>query len=96
MSNATSGNPGAQRPPGPISLNQVSPPYDTGNNITCLLAHRCALEGRTGIAMRRLGIIEPDYLEERAANGPPVQGASSSSASVAPAAGDDNRSQGRD
>ena len=33
-------------------------------------AHRCVLEGLTGVAMRRLGLTEPDYLEERAANGP--------------------------
>lgn len=49
---------------------EVSPPYDAGNNITCLLAHRCVLEALTGIAMRRLGITSPDYLDERAAGGP--------------------------
>lgn len=49
---------------------EVSPPYDAGNNITCLLAHRSVLEALTGTAMRRLGITEPDYLDERAAHGP--------------------------
>ena len=53
---------------------EVSPPYDSGNNITCLLAHRCVLEALTGIAMRRLGLTQRDYLEPRAANGPPVSG----------------------
>ena len=33
---------------------EVSPPYDVGNNITALLAHRCVLEAITGLAMRRL------------------------------------------
>lgn len=50
---------------------EVSPPYDSGNNITCLLAHRCVLEGLTGIAMRRLGLTQRDYLEPSAAAGPP-------------------------
>jgi agmatinase len=49
---------------------EVAPPYDVGNNITCLLAHRCVLEAMTGIAMRRLGLTERDYLEPRAAHGP--------------------------
>jgi agmatinase len=49
---------------------EVSPPYDTASNITALLAHRCVLEALTGIAMRRLGLTTPDYLDPRAANGP--------------------------
>jgi agmatinase len=53
---------------------EVSPPYDSGNNITCLLAHRCVLEGLTGIAMRRIGLTEPDYLDPRASDGPPRRG----------------------
>jgi agmatinase len=51
---------------------EVSPPYDSGNNITALFAHRCVLEALTGVAMRRLGLTARDYLDERAANGPPV------------------------
>lgn len=51
---------------------EVSPPYDVGNNITALFAHRCVLEGLTGTAMRRLGLTSPDYLDERAAEGPPA------------------------
>ena len=51
---------------------EVSPPYDSGNNITALFAHRCVLEALTGTAMRRLGLTARDYLDERAANGPPV------------------------
>lgn len=49
---------------------EVSPPYDAGNNITCLLAHRSVLEALTGIAMRRLGINQADYLDPRSAGGP--------------------------
>jgi agmatinase len=49
---------------------EVSPPYDAGNNITCLLAHRTVLEALTGTAMRRLGVTDPDYLDDRAAGGP--------------------------
>ena len=78
-----------------MDIVEVSPPYDAGNNITCLLAHRCVLEGLTGIAMRRLGITEPDYLEERAANGPPLQSPSGNGARLAAAAGDDNQLRGR-
>ena len=50
---------------------EVSPPYDAGNNITALFAHRCVLEALTGTAMRKLGITARDYLDERAAEGPP-------------------------
>ena len=31
---------------------EVSPPYDSGNSITALFAHRCVLEAITGTAMR--------------------------------------------
>jgi agmatinase len=48
---------------------EVSPPYDSGNNITALFAHRCVLEALTGTAMRRLGMTQRDYLDETAAGG---------------------------
>jgi agmatinase len=50
---------------------EVSPPYDVGNNITALLAHRCVLEALTGLAMRKAGITERDYLDPRFSDGPP-------------------------
>ena len=53
---------------------EVSPPYDSGNNITCMLAHRVVMEGLTGIAMHRIGLTQPDYLDPRAAGGPAVGG----------------------
>jgi agmatinase len=46
---------------------EVSPPYDSGNAITALFAHRCVLEAITGTAMRKLGITAPDYIDERSA-----------------------------
>ncbi|HWF49524.1 MAG TPA: agmatinase family protein [Solirubrobacteraceae bacterium] len=49
---------------------ELSPPYDVGNNITAILAHRCILETITGLAMQAAGITEPDYLDPRAAGGP--------------------------
>jgi agmatinase len=49
---------------------EVSPPYDSGNNITALFAHRCVLEALTGTAMRRLGLTQTDYLDETSAGGP--------------------------
>ena len=49
---------------------EVSPPYDSGNNITALFAHRCVLEALTGTAMRRLGLTATDYLDETSAGGP--------------------------
>lgn len=49
---------------------EVSPPYDNASKITCLLAHRCVLEAMTGIAMRRLGLTSPDYLDPQVADGP--------------------------
>ncbi len=49
---------------------EVSPPYDSGNSITALFAHRCVLEALTGTAMRRLGLTQPDYLDEKSAGGP--------------------------
>jgi agmatinase len=45
---------------------EVSPPYDSGNNITALFANRCVFEALTGTAMRRLGLTEPDYVDPRA------------------------------
>lgn len=50
---------------------EVAPPYDVGNNITALFAHRAVLEALTGIAMRKAGITDRDYLHPRAADGPP-------------------------
>ena len=46
---------------------EVSPPYDSGNSITALLAHRCLREALVGTAMRRLGLTEPDYVDPRSA-----------------------------
>ncbi len=50
-----------------MDMVEVSPPYDVGNNITAMLGHRCISEALTGIAMRRAGIEEADYLDPRAA-----------------------------
>ncbi|AEG44996.1 agmatinase [Isoptericola variabilis] len=41
---------------------EVSPPYDDRGEITALLANRSVREAMTGIAMRRKGVTEPDYL----------------------------------
>ncbi|MCI2424223.1 agmatinase family protein, partial [Saccharopolyspora sp. K220] len=41
---------------------EVSPPYDDRGEITALLANRAIREALTGIAMRRKGITERDYL----------------------------------
>lgn len=49
---------------------EVAPIMDSGNNITCLLAHRCVMEAMTGIAMRKLGMTSRDYVDPRAAGGP--------------------------
>jgi agmatinase len=46
---------------------EVSPPYDVGNNITALFAHRCVMEALTGTAMRRIGLTSPDYIDPRSA-----------------------------
>lgn len=46
---------------------EVSPPYDVGPNITALLARRAVMEALTGMAMRRIGLTEPDYIDPRAA-----------------------------
>lgn len=51
---------------------EVSPPYDVGNNITAILAHRLVLEALTGTAMRRAGIEGTDFLDPRAAGGPSI------------------------
>ncbi|MDT0318892.1 agmatinase [Streptomyces millisiae] len=45
---------------------EVSPPYDDRGEITALLANRAVREALTGIAMRRKGITEPDYLHPHA------------------------------
>ena len=50
-----------------MDIVEVSPPYDVGNNITALLAHRFVFEALTGVAMSRAGIDEPNYLDARAA-----------------------------
>ena len=41
---------------------EVSPPYDDHGAITALLANRAVREALTGIAMRRIGLTEPDYV----------------------------------
>lgn len=46
---------------------ELSPPYDVGPGITAQFARRCILEGLTGIAMRRLGLSAPDYIDPRSA-----------------------------
>ncbi len=45
---------------------ELSPPYDAGNNVTALFAHRAVLEAITGTAMRRLGLTAPDHVDGRA------------------------------
>jgi agmatinase len=45
---------------------ELSPPYDAGNNVTALFAHRAVLEAITGTALRRLGRTDPDHADERA------------------------------
>lgn len=46
---------------------EVSPPYDGNAGITALLAHRAVREAMTGMAMRRIGLTEPDYVDPRSA-----------------------------
>ncbi|GAB3842778.1 agmatinase [Nesterenkonia populi] len=41
---------------------EVSPPYDDKGEITALLANRAIREAMTGIAMRRQGLTEPNYM----------------------------------
>jgi agmatinase len=48
---------------------EFSPPYDTRNGITALLAHRIVMETLTGIAMRRRGIDAADYYDPRFLHG---------------------------
>jgi agmatinase len=48
---------------------EVSPPYDTENGITALLAHRVIMEGLTGMALRRRGIEGRDYHDPRFLHG---------------------------
>ncbi|GAA2725027.1 agmatinase [Cellulomonas aerilata] len=45
-----------------MDIVEVSPPYDDKGEITALLANRAVREALTGIAMRRTGLTEPDYL----------------------------------
>jgi agmatinase len=44
---------------------EVSPPYDGNAGITSLLAHRVVREAMTGMAMRRIGLTAPDYVDPR-------------------------------
>jgi agmatinase len=44
---------------------ELSPPYDAGNNVTALFAHRAVLEAITGTALRRLGLTAPDHADDR-------------------------------
>jgi agmatinase len=44
---------------------ELSPPYDAGNNVTALFAHRAVLEAITGTALRRLGRTDPDHADDR-------------------------------
>jgi agmatinase len=46
---------------------EVSPPYDVGPGITALLARRAVMEALTGMAMRRLGLTDPDHVDPRSA-----------------------------
>jgi agmatinase len=46
---------------------EVSPPYDGNAGITALLAHRAVREAMTGMAMRRIGLTAPDYIDPRSA-----------------------------
>jgi agmatinase len=52
-----------------MDIVEVSPPYEAGNRITAILAHRTAVEALTGLAMRRLG-LPPRYVHPRPARGP--------------------------
>ncbi|MDY7103595.1 MAG: agmatinase family protein [Actinomycetota bacterium] len=54
-----------------MDIVEVSPPHDTGVNITAVLAHRVAYEALTGTAMRKAGGFAPGYADPRAAGGPP-------------------------
>lgn len=54
-----------------MDLVEVSPPYDSGPNITAILAHRVVYEALTGIAMRRIGDLPAGYAHPRARGGPP-------------------------
>jgi agmatinase len=46
---------------------EVSPPYDGAAGITALLAHRAVREAMTGMAMRKIGLTAPDYVDPRSA-----------------------------
>ncbi|MDQ4110348.1 MAG: agmatinase [Actinomycetota bacterium] len=49
-----------------MDIVEVSPPYDAAGEITVLLANRAIREALTGIAMRRKGLVETDYLHPEA------------------------------
>lgn len=52
-----------------MDIVEVSPPYESGNRTTAILAHRVAFEALTGLAMRRSGL--PDgYMHGRPTHGP--------------------------
>ena len=53
-----------------MDLVEVSPPMDSGNNITQHLATRIVWEALTGLAMRKIGVTGRNYLNERFADGP--------------------------
>ncbi len=45
-----------------VDVVEVSPPYDDKGEITALLANRAIREAMTGIAMRRQGLTEPNFV----------------------------------
>jgi agmatinase len=53
-----------------MDIVEVSPPYDVGNQITAVLAHRVAYEAITGTAMRRAGGYPANYVHPRPQAGP--------------------------
>lgn len=57
-----------------MDLVEVSPPYDSGPNITAILAHRVIYEALTGISMRRIGDLPGGYANPRPRSGPPSTG----------------------
>ena len=52
-----------------MDVTEVSPPLDSGNNITQHLANRIVWEALTGMSMRKMG-LPPKYLDERFSEGP--------------------------
>lgn len=55
-----------------MDLVEVSPPMDSGNNITQHLATRVVWEALTGLAMRKAKLSGPNYLNPRFSDGPGV------------------------